>query len=395
MKKVFNDKVIFHVDLDAFYASVEEVDYPQFKGKPVIIGALPGHRGVVSACSYKAREYGIHSAMPISEAYRRCKDGIFLPVRMKRYQEVSSNLMKLFESFTPDFQQISIDEASLNLTGTERLFGPPSSIAYEIKKKILLETGLTISIGIAYNKYLAKLASEYSKPDGLHIIKKGEEIEFLDKLELKDLWGLGSKTLERLEDLNIKSIRELRNIQENSLKTIFGKAAAGYIFKIVRGIDPGVYRQEPKSKSISSEVTFERDTKDFEGIKNVLLDISHQIMFRILESKSKTKTVFIKLRYCDFTTFTSQKTLRHFVSSAEEIHAVSLELLKTRWDRTRLIRLIGLGVSSMEKPDMPDQKELFEDKYDRKKKVEEVVFRIRNNGNPVLKASLLNKKKKS
>jgi len=189
--------------MDAFYASVEQADNPRYIGKPVIIGASPGQRGVVAACSYEARKYGVHSAMPVSQAYARCRDGVYLPVRMSRYQEVSRIIMSAFNDFTPEVTQISIDEAFLNMTGTDKLFGTPVETASKIKERIKSDTDLNISIGIAHNKFLAKLASDYKKPDGLYIVEKGKEIEFIDSLKLGDLWGLGKKTLARLENIGI------------------------------------------------------------------------------------------------------------------------------------------------------------------------------------------------
>jgi DNA polymerase-4 len=185
-------KVFFHVDLDAFYASVEVLDHPEHRGKPVIVGALPGHRGVVSSCSYEARRFGVRSAMPISQAFRRCPQGVFLPVRMARYLSRSQEVMRILRGYTPELRQLSIDEALMDMSGTRRLFGPPADAARRIKQQVSSETGLTLSIGVAPNKYLAKLASERSKPDGLLEISPGEEIAFLDGLELKDLGGLGA-----------------------------------------------------------------------------------------------------------------------------------------------------------------------------------------------------------
>ncbi|RKX75112.1 MAG: DNA polymerase IV [Spirochaetes bacterium] len=386
--------VIFHVDLDAFYASVEQVDHPEYRGKPVIIGALPGTRGVVSACSYEARKFGVRSAMPISQAYRKCPSAIFLRVRMQRYQEVSCKIMELFEKYTPEVYQISIDEAFLDMTGTERLFGSPLDAARRIKEEVKEKTGLTISIGIAGNRYLAKLASDYKKPDGLYMVKEGEEEAFLDNLQVKDLWGVGKKTLERLEDLNIRSIPQLRQFSEALLKSIFGKAGGAYLYRAVRGIDPGIFRQEPGSHSISHEITFEADTRDREVIKKCLLELTHQVMFRMIKDCYRGKTVFLKLRYSDFTTITVQTTLRHFVNSAEELYSMAMQLLEKRWDRIRPIRLLGTGVSSLERADTPRQHELFEDEYDKKKKVEEAVYNIRRKmpGNIVIKASLLKKR---
>ena len=387
--------VYFHVDMDAFYASVEQLDNPEIRGKPVIIGARPGTRGVVSACSYEARVFGVHSAMPISQAYRKCPQGVYLPPRMERYAELSRKVMRMFDSYSPSVQQISIDEAFIDMTGTERLFGPLYDTALRLKQQVKEEAGLTISIGIAPNRYLAKLASEYAKPDGCYFIREGEETAFLDNLELKDLWGIGKKTLERLGEFNIISVPQLRSFSLGSLKTMFGQAGGSYLYNAVRGIDSGIHREEPKSRSISSENTFPEDTRDRDSILKVLLDLSHQVMFRLMKEGFKSKTVVLKVRNADFSTTTAQTTLRHYVSSAEEIFSEVKQLLKKRWDSSGLIRLIGVGVSSLEQAGDPEQPELFEDQYDKQKIVEQTVLGIKTklSTNSIIKASLLGKEK--
>ena len=263
---------IFHVDLDAFYAAVEQHENPEYLNKPVIIGASPGRRGVVSACSYEARKYGIHSAMPVSIAQRLCPEAIFLPVRMKLYQEVSAEIMEIFYEFTPEICQVSIDEAFLDMTGTDRLFGTIEETGLMIKSRIKEKTGLTISIGAASSRFIAKLASDYGKPDGLCVVKAGAELEFLDRLELKDIWGLGKKTLERLSDLNITTIQTLRSFSEQSLNSIFGKSGGSFLFRACRGIDISMYNTETKNNSISNETTFQEDINDRDVLELVLLD---------------------------------------------------------------------------------------------------------------------------
>ena len=385
------ENVFFHVDLDAFYASVEQKDHPEHRGKPVIIGALPGHRGVVCACSYEARVYGIHSAMPISQAYKRCPHGVYLVPRMKRYQVLSKEVMSIFERFSPDVRQISIDEATLNMTGTERLFGAPEDAARKLKSCVADATGLTISVGIAPNRYLAKLASEYDKPDGLCRVLPGKEEMFLDKLELKDLWGLGAKTLARLTDLGITTVPELRGYSESLLQAMLGKAAGSYLYRVVRGGNPGIYSIAPKSRSISSELTFGVDTKSRDAIKRALLELSHQVMFRSLDSNFKSKTVHMKIRFGDFTTTTAQTTVGHSINSAEEIYNTALTLLEKRWNGSEPVRLVGIGLTAPEASEHPEQAELFEDSYEKKNKVESAVLSYHKSkkGGRIVKASLL------
>lgn len=385
---------IFHVDLDAFYAAVEQREYPELAGKPVVIGAEPGKRGVVSACSYEARKFGIHSAMPVSIAQRLCPKAVFLPVRMKLYQEVSSGIMKLFSGFTPDICQISIDEAFLNMTGTDRLFGTIEETGMLIKKAVKDSAGLTISIGAAETRYLAKLASDFGKPDGLYIVRRGEELDFLDKLDLKDIWGLGKKTLERLTDANITSVRELRRFSENNLKTIFGQAAGSFLFRACRGIDIGMYDTEARSNSISNETTFQQDINDRDVLERVLLELSHHVMFRAMKENKKSKTVCLKLRFSDFSSTTAQKTLNHFIHSAEEIYRHSLSLLDSRWNGSTSVRLIGTGLMALENSETPEQHDLFEDEFEKQKKVEKAVFKLKTKGEQITKASLLNNRVK-
>lgn len=388
------EKVIFHVDMDAFYAAVEQRDNPRLRGKPVIIGARPGTRGVVSACSYEARKYGVRSAMPVSEAFRKCPRGEFLPVRMDRYQEVSAVIMEIFCQYTPSVRQLSIDEAFLDMTGTERLFGPPPDSAKQIKDRVSSETECTLSIGVAANHYIAKLASDYDKPDGLYIVPPGKEVEFLDTLELKDLWGVGKKTLARMEELNITSIPKLRSFSKCLLESMFGKAAGEYLFTAVRGENPGVFSEEPKSKSVSNEITFPSDTRDKDVIHRVLLELSHQVMFRMMRHDYVSSTVHIKLRFENFITTTAQKTLRHHLHSAEEIYAVACEMMEKRWDGVVPIRLIGVGLGNVENESKIVQGELFEDPQDRQKRVEKAVLELKKKvpGGSVVKANLLGRK---
>lgn len=375
--------------MDAFYASVEQHDHPEYRGKPVVVGAAPGHRGVVSACSYEARVFGVHSAMPISQAHRLCPDGIYLPVRMARYQEVSRSIMRILAHYTPSLQQMSVDEAFLDLTGTERLFGPPVKIARAVKSTVLEQTGLTISVGVAPSKYLAKLASERDKPDGLCEVKPGEEETFVGKLELKALWGVGKKTLEHLHSVGITTVAELRRQTKPELSSLFGEAAAGYLHAVCRGEDPGLYGDRAHSHSISGERTFGADVKDPDAIEGTLLEVAHTCMFRLLDEEARSRTVTLKLRLADFTTFTVRRTLDHDVSSAEEIYDVARKLLSEKWDGSSAVRLIGCGLGNVKKGSAEAQQDLFDDRSDRRRRAEAAVFGLRKRGYSVGKARLL------
>ncbi len=389
--------MIFHIDIDAFYASVEQIDDTSLRGKPVIVGGNPQARGVVSACSYEARRFGVHSAMPLSQALRRCPLGIFMPVRMGRYVELSGVVMAILESYTPEFRQISIDEAFLDLSGTERLYGPAPRLGGRIKTRVLDETGLTISIGIAANRFLAKLASEYGKPDGLYQVMPGEEIAFLDQLSLRDLWGVGEKTLMNLMELNITTVKRLRQFPLDILCSMMGEAGGRYLYRAVRGKDPGIYPAKTRSHSISHEITFGQDTNSLDLLKRTLLELSEQIMYRLIKGGDRTNTIVLKLRSFDFKTSSIQKTVKHWLTSSDEIYQLALELLKQKWNGSTLIRLIGVGAANVVRQGDSVQGELFDDEpYQRKRKVEETVTRLRlKMGTGTLtKASLLNKKRR-
>lgn len=383
--------VFFLVDLDAFFASVEIRDNPALAGKPVIVGALPGHRGVVSACSYEARKFGVHSAMPISQAYRRCPQGVYLVPRMERYSELSEKVMSILGEYTPHLQRISIDEAFLDMSGTERLLGPPLAVGRRIKERVRSELGLALSIGIAPNKYLAKLASEAGKPDGLLQVLPGGEVRFLDGLPLAKLWGVGEKTRLRLQELNITTIPELRRAPEDVLRSMMGEASGNYLYRVVRGEDPGIYSLSPKSRSVSNETTFESDQKNAEAVRRTILELAEQVMYRLMREGLKSNTAVLKLRFADFTTTHAQRTVRHWLTSSDELYRLCLELLGQRWNGSTPVRLVGVGTDNVVGGQEAVQQELFEDQSSRKRRVEEAVTRIRErmDGVKLTKASLL------
>ena len=246
--------VFFHIDLDAFFASVEMLDHPEYRGKPLIIGT-PGPRHVASTCSYEARKYGVRSAMPMTTALKLCPDAICVHGRMERYAEKSSEVMSLIRDFAPGFLQVSVDEAFLDLTGMERIYPLPGKAARLLKESIMEKTGLTVSIGVAPSRYLAKLASDYRKPDGLTIIPRGKEEAFIDSIPLRKLWGIGDSMLRSLERRGIHSAAEIRSISMDSLVRMFGQSSGTFLFNASRGIDPGIYQGEAKSRSISTETT--------------------------------------------------------------------------------------------------------------------------------------------
>ena len=386
------DNVFFCADMDAFFASVEQHDNPDYKGKPLIVGGVEGHRGVVSACSYEARKYGVHSAMSASNARKLCPNGIFVPVRMKRYKEVSDQIMEIFSRFAPEVIQNSIDEAFLDLTGTEKLMGPPREVAAKIKACVKEETGLTVSIGIGVNRYLAKLASDYRKPDGLYQVEKGKEIEFIDSIPLKKLWGIGKSSWAHLEKAGITTAAQIRNLSDSILEEMFGKGAADFLKAIANGEDPGICTEEPKSRSVSNETTFDQDVGDYSELKDTLLWLSHQILFRLLKKGWSSKTLALKLRLDNFSTSTIQMTQENSFTSAEEVFQASLQLLQKKWDRRHNVRLIGLGFQNVDVTG-GTQPSLFEDIHEKQNKVEKAVLKLnsRFQNNQMIKAALLKK----
>lgn len=383
--------VFFHVDLDAFFAAVEQLDDPSLRGKPVVVGALPGHRGVVSTCSYEARAFGIHSAMPVSEAFRRCPDAVFILPRGRRYAEKSAEVMAIFEEFTPEVRRMSIDEAFLDMTGTERLWGPPSQAARRLKDRVRERTGLTISIGVAPNPYLAKIASGLRKPDGLVIVEPGREEAFILELPLGKLWGAGEKTQERFRELGIKTTAQLACFGREQLASIFGRAGANFLYDAVRGRDPGMLSdRETGSRSMSSETTFERDCSDRERIETVLLSLSDELAYRLWNEGFRSRRLVLKLRLHDFTTITRRISHASYFLASEDIMARALSLLDASWDGRSEIRLIGLGLADLEKEGSGVQGELFDDGSERSRKAQAAIFDIERRGlGKVTRARLL------
>jgi DNA polymerase IV len=386
-------RVFFHVDLDAFFAAVEQLDDPSLKGRPVVVGALPGRRGVVSTCSYEARAFGIHSAMPISEAVRRCPSAAFLPPRGRRYAEKSAEVMSTFEEFTPDLWRMSIDEAFLDMTGTEKLWGAPEAAAGLLKRRVMDRTGLSISVGAAPNPYVAKIASGLRKPDGLVVVEPDRVEAFMLELPLKKLWGAGEKTQERFRELGILSMAQLASFGQAQMASIFGKAGGAFLYDAVRGRDPGMlYGGEAGSRSMSAETTFERDCADRERIESVLLALSDELAYRLWAEGFRSRTLVLKLRFHDFTTITRRATRGSYYLTSEEVNAGAKALLDKSWDGRAEIRLLGAGLADLEKEGSSMQGELFADGNERTRKAQAAVFEIERKGlGKVTRARLLGK----
>ncbi len=312
--------MILHVDMDAFYASVEERDQPQLVGKPVIVGGTPEGRGVVAAANYVVRRFGVHSAMPTSQALRLCPTAIVLPVRMDHYANISRHIRTIFERFTPLVEPISLDEAFLDVTGSKTMFGPAASMAVRIKQEILSETRLVASVGVAPNKFLAKIASDLEKPDGLVIVAPDGVQAFLDVLPVERLWGVGKVAQGVLERMGVRTIGALRQTPQRTLTDRFGKSGE-HLWQLAHGIDDRPVVPDREAKSISHETTFATDVDDADVLRAWLLELTEQVARRLRRYGLRGRTVNMKVRFADFRTITRSQTL----PEATPHHASDLE----------------------------------------------------------------------
>jgi DNA polymerase-4 len=340
--------MILHCDMDAFYASVEERERPELVGKPVIVGGAAEKRGVVSAANYVARKYGIHSAMPAATARRLCPHGVFLPPRIDYYAEVSRQIRQIFERFTPLVEPLSLDEAFLDVSGSEHLFGTAAEIGQKIKQIIRQELRLVVSVGVACNKFLAKIASDYAKPDGFVVVEPGREQEFLDPLPVERLWGVGKQSSKFFQRLGIRTIGQLRQWPMESLKHRFGSQGE-HLWQLAHGIDDRPVVPEREAKSISHETTFERDIDDLKVLRAWLLELTEQVGWRLRRHGLRGWTVQLKVRFADFSLITRSQTLAEPTDITEELWQAASELLCHRLPTSHLpVRLIGMGVSSFD-----------------------------------------------
>ena len=336
---------ILHADLDAFYAAVEQLDDPELRGKPVLVGGRPENRGVVATASYEARVFGVHSAMPMRSAVRRCPQGIIVRPRFDRYREMSENVMQILQDLTELIEPLSMDEAYLDVTGTVEAGKPPLAVALDLKQRVHQETGLVLSVGVATNKSVAKIASDLNKPDGLVVVPPGEEAEFLAPLRVGKLYGIGPKTVERLEGEGVETIGQLAAQPLAWFARSFGQRAAGVRAKAM-GEDQEPVHTERETKSVSAENTFNSDLAEPDLLREELSNLASNVA-RHLESKGlQGKTVTLKARLADFTTFTRQVTLLSPSASEQTILDHAWRLLSLELGPDRSFRLLGVGVSS-------------------------------------------------
>jgi len=371
------DRQIIHVDMDAFYASVEQLDDPDLVGKAVIVGGDPRQRGVVSAASYEARQFGVHSAMPMSQAVRLCPDAIALPVRMKRYVEFSKQIHAIFQKFTPQVEPISLDEAFLDVTGSIRLFGPAQKIGRQIKRQIREQLGLVASVGIAPNKFLAKLASDLDKPDGFVVITEQNKQQVLDPLDVSRIWGVGRVTQKALKSIGIDAVRQLREAPTEILHGIFGDQTA-HVLRLAHGDDDREVESGRDAKSISSEQTFATDITDKDVLLDVLLSQVEDVAQRLRLNDLEAKTITLKLRYDDFRTVTRSSTFDHPTNVTKTLWRRAREVfLKWHGKSPGALRLLGFGASSLQKAGA-GQRQLFTEPEDEKqKRLDKAFDRIR------------------
>jgi len=348
--------MILHIDMDAFYASVEQLDNPELKGKCIIVGGT-SKRGVVSAASYEARKFGVHSAMPMYQAKQKCSEGIFLFPRIDRYKEVSKKIMSLLNNFSPLIETVSIDEAYIDITGCETIYGEPEEIGLQIKKKIKESVNLTCSIGIAPNKFLAKIASDMDKPDGLFIIMPDKVQHFIESLPLLKVPGVGRTSFKHLEQIGIQTLRDVKKYPEKMLMKRLGKFGQRLI-ELSKGIDNSPVEPYAKRKSISREETLKEDTREKKLLSKYLLRQSEKVGRDLRRLGVKGKTVTLKIKRSDFKQVTRRTTIDIPTQSSKVIYIEAKKLLDA-YKILKKIRLIGLGVSGLVSDDLPIQMNLF------------------------------------
>jgi DNA polymerase-4 len=386
-------RVILHVDMDAFYASVEQRDRPELRGRPVVVGADPRGRGVVSAASYEARRFGIHSAMPIGRAYRLCPTAAFLPVDMDKYARESDRIMSILGDFTPLIEPLSLDEAFLDVTGSRALHGTGVEIARRIKARIRDEVGLTASAGVAPSKFVAKIASDLEKPDGLVEVAPGQEVAFLRDLPLRRLWGVGPSAERELSTLGVRTIGDLVRLGRGRLEARLG-ASGAHLVDLAQGIDdrPVVPWHDPKS--IGAEETFERDTRDVGRLRATLLAQADRVATELRAAGLRGRTVTLKLRFADFHTLTRRGTGEAPTADGGEIFRRAWAAF-SRIPRPQPIRLVGLSVSGFASTSEPQQLPLL-GRPDRADRLGQVTDELRTRFGPraLVRGSLLDARRR-
>ncbi|MGB9740900.1 MAG: DNA polymerase IV [Candidatus Bathyarchaeia archaeon] len=341
-------RIIFHIDMDHFFTAIEEREHPEYKGKPVIVGADPKGgrgRGVVSTCNYEARKYGVRSGMPISKAWRLCPEAIYLPVNYELYAKVSSEIMSILRKYAAKFEQWGIDEAFLDVTTNVKDYAEAEVLARQIKREIYEKEKLTCSIGIGPNKLVAKIASDIKKPDGLTIVREDQVEEVLAPLPIRKLLWVGRKTEQKLRAMGIKTIGDLARYDPTALTENFGVMGT-QLYLMAHGIDKSEVEERGEIKSISRDVTFEEDTSDFKLVQNTLDRLAEEVHKDVVREQLNFKTVTVKVRYEDFETHTHSRTLPFMTNRIEDLKKTAKELIQPYLRLEKKIRLIGVKVSN-------------------------------------------------
>lgn len=334
---------IIHVDMDAFFASVEQRDYPQYQGKPLIVGGQPNSRGVVAACSYEARAFGIHSAMPSAQAYRLCPHAIFVPPRFEAYRAVSTQIRRIFWQYAVQVEPLSLDEAYLDVTYTEDYHGSATLIAKAIKQEILAQTQLNASAGVSYNKFLAKIASDMDKPNGLYVIRPEQADDFVAALPIRQFHGIGPATEKKMQALGIHTGLDLREKSLQTLNAHFGKSGQ-YYYNIARGIDTRPVRSQHKRQSLGKETTFDYDVVDIKELLFILNDLAQNVLSSIKQQQLFAKTVTLKVKYANFRQVTRAYTFDYPIESLQLTQLMPILLAKTDAGKMA-VRLVGVSLS--------------------------------------------------
>ncbi len=386
-----SERIILHIDMDAFFAAIEQNDHPEWRGEPVIVGADPKNgrgRGVVSTCSYEARVYGVRSAMPISKAWQLCPQAVYVYPRGKRYAEVSRCVMAILDHYSPDLEQISIDEAFLDISSTHKLYSGAENMARRIKQEIVGVTGLTSSIGIAPNKFLAKIASDLRKPDGLVIVAPDAVQAFLQPLEIGRLWGVGAKTLPHLQQMGIRTIGDLARFSQKELADRFGKSGVHY-WRLAHGLDDREVREDGQAKSVSRELTFDQDESDEAALRQTLFYLCDDLTKEMRKNELYGRTITLKIRLHDFSTFTRSRTIKQPTNRTTLIRTTVEELFTAFDRRNQAVRLLGVGVSHLE--GAGEQLQLFAEEAQSADRLERVMDQVRKRfgDRSITRASLL------
>ena len=337
---------IIHFDMDAFFASIEQRDFPEYAGKPIVVGGKPGERGVVATCSYEARPFGVHSAMPSSTAARLCPQAVFVKPRFEVYRQVSVRIKEIFHRYTDLVEMLSLDEAYLDVSASAADMNAARNLAYQVKKQVLAQTKLTVSAGVSYNKFLAKIASDMDKPDGCYLISPSDGLDFVARLPISRFHGIGKVTQKRMQKMGIENGLDLRRCTREVLVQTFGKAG-NYYYDASRGVDHREVVSERPRKSIGAETTFRKDLLKKEAIKEKLKQPATKVARTLATRNLSGRTVTLKIKYADFQKITRSHTLDHPLTGLKEMWSILHELLQKTEIGKRPVRLLGVSVSNL------------------------------------------------